>query len=80
MKKRFSEEQIVQILGEAESGAAINELCRGMSASDVRACTYNSAQPNSNSSDCMADGENPFIIDPENGDNVPVELQEFNVE
>lgn len=46
----------------------------------VKACTYNSAQPNSNSSDCMADGANAFIIDPENGNNVPVELQQFSVE
>jgi hypothetical protein len=46
----------------------------------LKACTYNSAQPNSNTSDCMADGTNPFIIDPENGENVPVELQEFSVE
>jgi len=28
----------------------------------------------------MADGNDAFIIDPENGDNVPVELQEFSVE
>jgi hypothetical protein len=46
----------------------------------LRACTYNSAQPNSNSSDCMADSTDPFLIDPENGENVPVELQEFSVE
>lgn len=47
----------------------------------VKACTYTSnLQPNSATFDCMADGANAFIIDPENGNNVPVELQEFSIE
>jgi hypothetical protein len=44
------------------------------------ACTHTSAQPNVTSFDCIVDENNPLIIDPENGDNVPVELQEFSVE
>ena len=40
MKKRFSEEQIVRILGEAESGAAINELCRKHNISDATFYTW----------------------------------------
>lgn len=47
----------------------------------LRACTYTSnLQPNSATFDCMADGANAFIIDPGNGTNVPVELQEFSIE
>jgi hypothetical protein len=48
--------------------------------SALRACTYNSAQPNSNTSDCMADTTRPLTIDPETGEDVPVELQEFSIE
>jgi hypothetical protein len=46
----------------------------------LKACTHPSAQPNSNAFECVADSSNPFIIDPENGTNIPVELQEFSVE
>jgi putative transposase len=40
MKRRFSEEQIVRILGEAESGAAITELCRKHNISDATFYTW----------------------------------------
>ena len=35
MKKRFSEEQIIRILKEAESGMAVKELCRKYGFSDA---------------------------------------------
>ena len=35
MKKRFSEEQIIRILKEAESGVAVKELCRKYGFSDA---------------------------------------------
>lgn len=35
MKKRFSEEQIISILKEAEAGVAIKELCRKHAISDA---------------------------------------------
>ncbi len=44
------------------------------------ACTHPSAQPNTRLFDCIATQSNPLIIDPQNGDDVPVELQEFSVE
>jgi hypothetical protein len=46
----------------------------------LRGCTYNSAQPNSNPSDCIVDGASPFIIDPETGGNTPVRLQHLSIE
>ena len=35
MKKRVNEEQIVRILGEAEAGGAVSELCRKHNISDA---------------------------------------------
>lgn len=46
----------------------------------LRGCTFASSQPNSNSSDCLADVGTPLIIDPVGGGNTPVELQGFTVE
>ncbi len=45
----------------------------------LRGCTFASAQPNSNSSDCIADIGNPFTVDPEGGGNAPVELIDFSI-
>ena len=44
------------------------------------ACTFPSEVPNSAPSDCVNDSGSPFIIDPFNGTNVPVELLRFSVE
>jgi hypothetical protein len=44
------------------------------------ACTFPSEIPNSAPSDCVNDSGSPFIVDPFNGTNVPVELQSFSVE
>jgi hypothetical protein len=46
----------------------------------LRGCTYNSAQPNSNPSDCIVDGSSPFIIDPVTGGNTPVTLERLSIE
>ncbi len=46
----------------------------------LRGCTFASAQPNSNSSDCLADVGTPFVVDPEGGGNTPVELMGFSIE
>lgn len=46
----------------------------------LRGCTYNSAQPNSNPSDCIVDGSSPFIIDPATGGNTPVTLERLSIE
>ncbi len=35
MKKRFSEEQIIRILGEAEAGTKVKEVCRKHGISDA---------------------------------------------
>ena len=35
-KKRFSEEQIIAVLNEAEAGAKTKELCQRFSASSMR--------------------------------------------
>ena len=35
MKSRFTEEQIIQILGEAQAGAKVGELCRRHGISDA---------------------------------------------
>jgi len=35
MKKRFSEEQIIRILGETEAGAKVKEVCRKHGISDA---------------------------------------------
>ncbi len=40
MKKRFSEEQIIAILKEAEAGLPVRELCRKHSISDVTFYTW----------------------------------------
>lgn len=40
MKKRFSEEQIISILKEAEAGVAIKELCRKHAISDATFYTW----------------------------------------
>lgn len=40
MKKRFSEEQIISILKEAEAGLAVKELCRKYSISDATFYTW----------------------------------------
>ena len=40
MKKRFTEEQIIQILKEAEAGLPIKELCRKHNISDVTFYTW----------------------------------------
>lgn len=42
----------------------------------LQSCTYQSSQPNSNSSDCLTG----FVIDPESGTNTPVELLSFSVD
>jgi hypothetical protein len=46
----------------------------------LRGCTYNSAQPNSNPSDCIVDGASPFIINPTTGGNTPVTLESMSIE
>lgn len=46
----------------------------------LSSCTSTSAQPNSSTFDCLADVDNPFVIDPEDGSNTPVELISFVVE
>lgn len=40
MKKRFSDEQIISILKEAEAGLAVKELCRKYSISDATFYTW----------------------------------------
>jgi putative transposase len=40
MKKRFSEEQIIGILKEAEAGAKVTELCRRQGISDATFYTW----------------------------------------
>ena len=40
MKKRFSEEQIISILKEAEAGLAVKELCRKNNISDATFYTW----------------------------------------
>ena len=40
MKKRFSEEQIISILKEAEAGLAVKELCRKYNISDATFYTW----------------------------------------
>ncbi len=40
MKKRFAEEQIIQILKEAEVGLPIKELCRKHNISDITFYTW----------------------------------------
>ncbi len=40
MKKRFSDEQIIQILKEAEAGLSVKELCRKHSISDATFYTW----------------------------------------
>lgn len=44
------------------------------------ACTFPSAIPNSAPSDCVNDQGSPFVIDTQNGSNVPVELVRFSIE
>ncbi|GJM10166.1 MAG: hypothetical protein DHS20C11_24420 [Lysobacteraceae bacterium] len=50
----------------------------------MQACSYNSQQPNSNGVDCVIDGNRPWMIDTNTGDNttptVPVELRHFSIE
>ena len=40
MKKRFSDEQIIRILREAEAGASAREMCRKYAISDARFYTW----------------------------------------
>ncbi len=40
MKKRFSEQQIIAILKEGESGVPARELCRKHNISDATFCTW----------------------------------------
>ena len=40
MKKRFTEEQIIQILKEAEAGLSVKELCRKHAISDATFYTW----------------------------------------
>lgn len=40
MKRRFSDEQIIQILKEAEAGLSVKELCRKHSISDATFYTW----------------------------------------
>lgn len=40
MKKRFSDEQIISILKEAEAGLAVKELCRKYNISDATFYTW----------------------------------------
>jgi len=42
MKKRFSDEQIISILREAETGASVRELCRKHAISDA---TFSPIEP-----------------------------------
>ena len=40
MKKRFTEEQIIQVLKEAEAGLSVKELCRKYAISDATFYTW----------------------------------------
>jgi putative transposase len=42
MKKRYSDEQIIGFLKEAESGVSVKELCRRHGFSDASFCTWRS--------------------------------------
>lgn len=46
----------------------------------LQGCSSSSDQPNSSTFDCFGSPDSPLIIDPENGDNSPVELLFFTVE
>lgn len=46
MKSRFTEEQIISILGEAQAGAKVAELCRRHGLSDATFVTHFEPIPN----------------------------------
>jgi hypothetical protein len=68
-------DRLLQTCGTAPDSAvecSVTMADLGWTSGDIallKSCTSSSAQPNSSTFDCLADGPNPFIIDPETGVN-----------